>query len=50
MAMKTIIVKCIMLVLCLGLLGNVADAQTKKKRTVKKRTTAKKTTNVPDQG
>ena len=46
MAMKTIIVKCIMLVLCLGLLGNVADAQTKKKRTVKKRTTAKKTTNA----
>src|SRR5665647_242515 len=46
MAMKTIIVKCIMLVLCLGLIGNVANAQTKKKRTVKKRTTAKKTTNA----
>lgn len=43
--MKTIIVKCLMLVFCFGLLHNMADAQTKK-RTVKKRTTAKKTTNT----
>jgi gliding motility associated protien GldN len=33
-----------MIVLCLGVLSNAADAQAKKKRTVKKRTTAKKTT------
>jgi gliding motility associated protien GldN len=48
MAMKHIIVKCIFLSLCLGVLGNVAEAQTKKKtpsRSVKKRTTAKRTTN-----
>lgn len=44
MAMKTIIIKCLMMVLCLGVLYNAADAQAKKKRTVKKRTTAKKTT------
>ena len=46
--MKYIIVKCIFLSLCLGVLGNVAEAQTKKKtpsRSVKKRTTAKRTTN-----
>ncbi|MEP6926963.1 MAG: gliding motility protein GldN [Ginsengibacter sp.] len=48
--MKNIIVKCLMFVFCFGILGNVADAQTKKKktattRTVKKRTTAKRTTN-----
>lgn len=47
--MKTIIIKCLMLTLCFGILGNVANAQAKKKpapkRTVKKRTTAKKTTN-----
>ena len=49
--MKTIIIKCLMLTLCLGIIGNVAEAQTKKKttrtptRTVKKRTTAKRTTN-----
>ncbi|HSQ43449.1 MAG TPA: gliding motility protein GldN [Ginsengibacter sp.] len=49
--MKTIMVKCLVLVLCLGIIGNVAEAQTKKKkpvhktRTVKKRTTAKRTTN-----
>lgn len=46
--MKHIIVKCIFLSLCLGVLGNVAEAQTKKKtpsRSVKKRTTAKRTTN-----
>ena len=41
--MKTIVLKCLMLVLSFGILCNVADAQTtKKKRTVKKR--AKKTT------
>jgi gliding motility associated protien GldN len=48
MAMKNIIVKCLALALCFGLISNVADAQTKKKtttRTVKKRTTAKRTTN-----
>jgi len=48
MAMKNIIVKCLMLALCFGVMSNVADAQTKKKtttRTVKKRTTAKRTTN-----
>ena len=46
--MKHIIVKCIFLSLCLGVLGNVAEAQTKKKtpsRSAKKRTTAKRTTN-----
>jgi gliding motility associated protien GldN len=45
MAMKKIIVKCLMLALCFGVLANVADAQVKKKRTVQKRTTAKRTTN-----
>jgi len=48
MAMKNIIVKCLMLALCFGMIGNVAEAQTTKKkttRTVKKRTTAKRTTN-----
>ena len=47
--MKNIIVKCLVLALCFGMIGNVAEAQTKKKktpsRTVKKRTTAKRTTN-----
>ncbi|MEP6627852.1 MAG: gliding motility protein GldN [Ginsengibacter sp.] len=47
--MKTIIIRCAMLILCFGLLGNVVSAQAKKKsapkRTAKKRTTAKKTTN-----
>ncbi|MDQ6902087.1 MAG: gliding motility protein GldN [Bacteroidota bacterium] len=46
--MKNIIVKCIFLSLCLGVLGNVAEAQTRRKtpsRSVKKRTTAKRTTN-----
>ncbi|MEO8569109.1 MAG: gliding motility protein GldN [Ginsengibacter sp.] len=43
--MKKIIGKCLMLALCFAMIGNVADAQAKKKRTVKKRTTAKKTTN-----
>ncbi|MEO8821645.1 MAG: gliding motility protein GldN [Ginsengibacter sp.] len=42
--MKTIVVKCLMLVLSFGILCNVADAQTRKKRSVRKRTTAKKTT------
>ncbi len=42
--MKTIVIKCMMLMLSLGILYNVADAQTTKKRSVKKRTTAKKTT------
>lgn len=42
--MKTIVLKCLMLVLSFGILCNVADAQTRKKRSVKKRTTAKKTT------
>ena len=42
--MKTIVLKCLMLVLSFGILCNVADAQTtRKKRTVKKRSTAKKT-------
>jgi len=44
MAMKTLIVKCVMLALCFGVFANVADAQAKKKRTVQKRTTAKRTT------
>lgn len=48
--MKNIIVKCLVLALCFGMIGNVVEAQTKKKktattRTVKKRTTAKRTTN-----
>ncbi|HEY5406991.1 MAG TPA: gliding motility protein GldN [Ginsengibacter sp.] len=49
--MKNIMVKCLALTLCLGIIGNVAEAQTKKKkktgttRSVKKRTTAKRTTN-----
>ncbi len=47
--MKTIIVKCLMVCLCFGILSNAANAQAKKKtaakRTVQKRTTAKKTTN-----
>ncbi len=48
--MKKIIGKCLLLALCFAMIGNVADAQAKKKkkpatRTVKKRTTAKKTTN-----
>jgi hypothetical protein len=47
--MKTIMVKCLALVICFGIIGNVAEAQVKKKktttRTVKKRTTAKRTTN-----
>ncbi|MEO7119985.1 MAG: gliding motility protein GldN [Ginsengibacter sp.] len=48
--MKNIIGKCVVLALCFGMFGNVADAQTKKKkthttRTAKKRTTAKRTTN-----
>ena len=46
--MKIIIVKCLMLALCFGIISNVAEAQVKKKpapRTVKKRTTAKRTTN-----
>jgi gliding motility associated protien GldN len=43
--MKTIIVKCLMLAFCLGMMGYSANAQAKK-RTVKKRTTAKKTTNT----
>ena len=48
--MKTIMVKCLMLSLCLGLLINTTDAQTTKKgaakRTAKKRPTAKKTNNL----
>ncbi|MEO6818230.1 MAG: gliding motility protein GldN [Ginsengibacter sp.] len=44
--MKTIIVKCLMLCFCFGILCNSADAQTKKKkRTVQKRT-AQKTNNA----
>jgi len=45
MAMKTLMIKCVMILLCVGMLSNIADAQTKKKRTAKKRT-AKKTTAV----
>jgi gliding motility associated protien GldN len=48
MAMKIIIVKCLMLAFCFGIISNDAEAQAKKKtptRAVKKRTTAKKTTN-----
>jgi len=48
MAMKTIIIRCAVLTLCFGLLGNAVNAQAKKKaptRTAKKRPTAKKTTN-----
>jgi gliding motility associated protien GldN len=48
MAMKNIIVRCVLFTFCLGMISNVADAQAKKKktptRTVKKRTTAKRTT------
>lgn len=48
--MKKIFGRCVMLALCLVMVGHVADAQAKKKkattRTVKKRTTAKKTTNA----
>ncbi len=46
--MKTIIIRCAVLTLCFGLLGNAVNAQAKKKaptRTAKKRPTAKKTTN-----
>jgi len=42
--MKTILLKSLMLILCFGLLCNLADGQTTRKRTAKKRTTAKKTT------
>ncbi|MDQ2862412.1 MAG: hypothetical protein M3R50_01970, partial [Bacteroidota bacterium] len=48
--MKNLIVKCVMLALCFGMMSNVADAQARKKkttrttRTAKKRPTAKKTT------
>jgi gliding motility associated protien GldN len=51
MIMKNLIGKCLVLAFCFGMIGNVADAQAKKKktthttRTVKKRTTAKRTTN-----
>jgi len=42
--MKTIMIKCLMLVLCIGVICNVADAQTRKKRHyVKRKKTAKKT-------
>lgn len=45
MAMKTIMIKCLMLVLCIGVLCNVANAQTRKKRHyVKRKKIAKKTT------
>ena len=44
--MKTIIIKCLMVALCVGVLSSVADAQAKKTRTVQKRPTAKKTTNA----
>jgi gliding motility associated protien GldN len=46
--MKIIIVKCLILAFCFGIITNDAEAQAKKKaptRAVKKRTTAKKTTN-----
>lgn len=46
--MKKVIVKCLMLALCFGIISHVAEGQVKKKtptRTVKKRTTAKRTTN-----
>jgi gliding motility associated protien GldN len=42
--MKTILIRCIILVLSFGVLCNAADAQVAKKRTARKRTTAKKTT------
>jgi gliding motility associated protien GldN len=50
MAMKKIILKCLVIALCFGMVSNGADAQTKKKKTtstrsVRKRTTAKRTTN-----
>jgi len=50
MAMKKMILKCVMLALCCSIIGTVVEAQAKKKpgtptRTVKKRTTAKRTTN-----
>lgn len=41
--MKTIIVKCLMIVLSVGVLCNVAEAQKAKKRTVTKRPPARKT-------
>lgn len=47
--MKNLMVKCLVLALCFGMIGYSADAQAKKKkaptRTAKKRTTAKRTTN-----
>jgi gliding motility associated protien GldN len=44
--MKTIFLKCLMVALCSGIFGSVAEAQKKApSRTVKKRTTAKRTTN-----
>jgi gliding motility associated protien GldN len=42
--MKTIILKCFLVALSVGIFCNLAEAQTTKKRTVKKRTTARKTT------
>ena len=41
--MKTILIKCMMVALSIGVLSNVADAQAAKKRSVRKRSTAKKT-------
>lgn len=42
--MKTIMIKCLMLILCIGVICNVAEAQTKKKRHyVKRKKTAHKT-------
>jgi len=49
MAMKTLMIKCVMVILSVGLFCNIADAQTKrtaKKRTAKKTTAAKTTATV----
>lgn len=51
MAMKNIIVRCLVFACCFGLVTNAAEAQTNKRKTthsrsVKKRTTAKRTTNA----
>jgi gliding motility associated protien GldN len=44
MAMKTIMIKCLMIVLSVGVLCNVAEAQKTKKRSATKRTTTNKAT------
>ena len=43
--MKNIMVKCLVLTLCFGIIGNVADAQAKKKKTTTTHPYSKKTYN-----